>query len=349
LDQVALNPTSNWEKDSLHMLPLGILPLRTLGLRQARMIKNSHLDGVIELYHGKSTGSGQVLPDDLPKIFKMADQDIDMLRAVSALPSYDVYSLRIELRRLGIEVEDQYSLKLSADAQAQSRPYMLAFTRPLISFLRAGGDSEADNDGEIMSVLTDVGKAQTRENFVRLAQRLEINLREIPAFLEDYRDVYLSLAYYDLCTRKVQRQSENTLRSFETMRSVPSLAAQPHLMRSMQQVERCLAILGNDVGEIIEDFKFRTLEMWEDISAARFRDMRELVSFYQTRLGASLCAATAKVSAWDERFPPEVPASPATRGTFLHNDMVPGLDKLKRLPKLGRETVPAHLLLRAAS
>jgi hypothetical protein len=325
------------------MLPLGMLPLRTLGLRQARMIKNSQLEGVIELYRGKATGSGQVLPEDLPKIFQMDLKDIDLLRAVSTLPSFDVYSLRIELRRLGIDVEDQQSLKLSSDAQEQSRPYMLAFTRPLIGFLRKGSECAADDDGEIMSVLSDVGKAQTRDNFVRLAERLEINLREIPSFLEDYRDVYLSLAYYDLCKHKVQRQSQNTLRSFDTLRAVPALASQPHLMQSMQQVERCLAILANDVGQIIEDFKYRTLLMWEDISAAGFRNMRELVSFYQTRLGASLCAAMAKVSAWDERFPPEVTSSLNARAAFLHNDMVPGLDKLKRLPKLGRETTIARL------
>jgi hypothetical protein len=331
------------ESDSLHILPLGILPLRTVGLRQARMIKNSQLEGVIELYRDKKAGSAQILTDDLPKVFQIEKNnlsDLDMLRSISQLPSYDVYSLRIELRRLGINVEDQSALKLSKAAEAQARPYLLDFTKPLTAFLRRGSDSEKADDSEIMSVLTDASKAQTRENFVRLAARLHIELREIPAFLEDYRDVYLSLAYFDLCSRKVRAHSDAVIRAFDTLRATPSIAAQNHLIQSMRTVEQCLGILAGDVSQIIDDFKHRTHMMWEDISAERFAAMRDLVHFYSTRLGAGLCAATAKVSAWDERFPAEESASAMARATFLHNDMAAGLDQLRRLPKLGRTDAP---------
>jgi hypothetical protein len=339
---VTLDKPSYGEKDSLHILPLGILPLRTVGLRQARMIKNSRLEGVIELYRNKTTGSGQILTEDLPKVFQIDPHnsgDLDILHAVSRLPSYDVYSLRIELRRLGIDVEDKQNLKLSAEAQDDARPYMLEFTRPLIDFLRTGSDTDAPNDGEIMSVLTDATKAQTRDNFIRLAARLEIQLSEIPTFLEDYRDVYLSLAYYDLCANALKIQSQNALRSFASIRIIPNFASQAHLMQSMQLVERGLTILSADVGDVIEDFKYRTVKMWEDISAAQFKAMSELVHFYQTRIGASLCAAAAKVSAWDERFPPDQQASQSARAAFVHSDMAPGLAELRRLPKPGREAL----------
>ncbi len=318
-----------------------MLPLQSAGLRQARMIKNSQLEGVIELFRGKNTGSGQILPSDLPKIFQMGDaqqHDLHILDTVSRLSSFDVYSLRIELRRLAIDVEDQSDLKLSHEAQALAAPYMKDFTRPLIAFLRQGSSERYTDDTEILSVLTEVAKANTRDNFVRLAERLEIELGAIPTFLEDYRDVYLSLAYYASCSAHLKQQSKNALRSFDVLKNIPTLAADTHLINSMDKVERCLTIISADVNQIVEDFKQRTHLMWEDISATRFRAMRDLVMHYQIRLGAALCAASAKIHAWEERFPQNEPASPIARATFIRNDMTPGLDLLRRIPKLGTES-----------
>jgi hypothetical protein len=337
---IRLSNKPSTDKDALHILPLGILPLRTVGLRQARMIKNSQLQGVIELFRGQSTGSGQISPDDLPKVFEMGDDqrhDLSILNAISTLPSFDVYSLRIELRRLKIDVDDQNHLKLSAKAQAFAEPYMLDFTRPLMDFLRQGSSDPAANNTEILSVLSEIAKASTRNNFIRLAQRLEIELIDIPKFLEDYRDVYLSLAYYASCSDTLKYESVNTLSAFKNLRSNPSIVTDQHVTASMSKVERCLEITSADIQQIVADFKHRTQMMWNDITAERFQAMRELVMFYQLRLGAALCAASAKVHAWDERFPPEQPSSPTNRAAFIRNDMATGLDTLRRIPKLGIE------------
>ena len=37
-------------RDSLHILPLATVPLRTPGLRRARLIKNTRLRAVVELF-----------------------------------------------------------------------------------------------------------------------------------------------------------------------------------------------------------------------------------------------------------------------------------------------------------
>jgi hypothetical protein len=325
------------DKDALHILPLSILPLRTSGLRQARMIKNSQLEGVVELFRGSSTGSGQIATQDLPKIFQMGDNeqhDLNLLNAVSRLPSFDVYSLRIELRRLGINVEDTQNLKLSAEAQKLATPYMQDYTRPLIAFLSHGSDKIADSKSDMMAFLQD-NSHYTKENFNRLAGRLGIHLRAIPVFLEDYSDVFLSLAYYELCTRRMKDQSRSTLETIEKLRMIPLFAQQPRIIQSIQKVERCFDFLATDIRQVIDDFKSRTTLMWEDITAERFNEMRELVLYYQTRLGASLCAATAKICAWDERFPPDSIGSSAAHAMFLQNDMAPGLELLKKLPRLG--------------
>ncbi len=49
------------------------------------------------------------------------------------MPScYDVYSLRIALRQIGVQVEDQEALKLSPEMNKELASYMTDFTRPLI-------------------------------------------------------------------------------------------------------------------------------------------------------------------------------------------------------------------------
>ncbi|MBT5809837.1 MAG: hypothetical protein HOI19_05650, partial [Rhodospirillaceae bacterium] len=104
--------------DSLFILPLSVLPLANLGLRNARLIKNSRLEGVVELFSGEGTGSGQVLPGDLHENFQFEDksgQDLEIVQRVANLPSYDVYSLRIGLRSLNIDVDNNENLRLSAD------------------------------------------------------------------------------------------------------------------------------------------------------------------------------------------------------------------------------------------
>ena len=48
--------------DSLHTLPLEIMPVKTPGLKKALLIKNARLESVIELFNDSSAGSGQAWP-----------------------------------------------------------------------------------------------------------------------------------------------------------------------------------------------------------------------------------------------------------------------------------------------
>ncbi len=66
MDRNANVELSDTDRDSLHILPLSILPLSTSALNRARLIKNVRLNSVIELFTGKDTGSGQIEIEDLP-------------------------------------------------------------------------------------------------------------------------------------------------------------------------------------------------------------------------------------------------------------------------------------------
>ena len=45
------------DNDSLHILPLEIVPLRTKSLREARLVKNAHLESMVELFSDAQAGS----------------------------------------------------------------------------------------------------------------------------------------------------------------------------------------------------------------------------------------------------------------------------------------------------
>jgi hypothetical protein len=321
------------DKDALHILPLAMLPLQTRALKQARVIKNSRLEGVVELFRDRASGSGQIHPDDLHKMFPIekGSRDIDVVRAVSQLPSFDVYSLRIELRRLGIDVDEAASLRLSEDAEEQAKPFMKAFTKPLASFLNNGNDTPGDD--EPISVFRYMDRGQTRNNIIDLARRLNIMISDLPRFLEDYRDTYLSLAYFRLCVYSLNQQSAVIFRSLNSIRDVPTLMAQQNIVQALAQVERCLTVMPSDVDRVVRDFVNKTQDMWRDISAARFRAMQQEIENYQSLIGTNLCAAMAKVSAWHERYPPGVGASNSTRAAFLLTDMAPGLSSLRAFPR----------------
>ena len=70
------------------------------------------LDPAIEIFRNASSGSGQLLIDDLEvevchQMFGWPENDVhpdlDLLRRLGRLNSYDVYSLRLQFRDIGGE------------------------------------------------------------------------------------------------------------------------------------------------------------------------------------------------------------------------------------------------------
>ena len=109
--------------DALHILPLRMIPLKNARLRRAKIVKNARLDGVVEIFSDRTTGSGEIDPISIMNALSFTEDemsDVEIVQRLALLPSYDVYSLRIGLRNHGIQ-------------------YMRAFTKPLfqVTFKRS--------------------------------------------------------------------------------------------------------------------------------------------------------------------------------------------------------------------
>jgi hypothetical protein len=139
MSDVELKPIADSDMDSLFVLPLSILPIETPALQSAKLIKNARLKSVIELFSDHQSGSGQVDVDKLGPMFGWPEDsvhpDLAILRRLAALPSYDVYSLRISLREHGIKVNDFSALRLTPEKAKELTKYMLMFTKPLMQLV----------------------------------------------------------------------------------------------------------------------------------------------------------------------------------------------------------------------
>ena len=48
------------DRDSLHTLALGLIPVAHPAIKRARLVKNSRLESVIEVFRDREAGSGQL-------------------------------------------------------------------------------------------------------------------------------------------------------------------------------------------------------------------------------------------------------------------------------------------------
>ena len=116
------------------------------------MIKNTQFDSMIEVFHDDGTGSGQVDPSKLNALFDWRKgekhPDSVLIAKLSLLLSFDVYSLRLNLRNLGIEVDNIANLRLSEAKREELNRYMVGLPRERI----VAEAIEADLDEIVKSI-----------------------------------------------------------------------------------------------------------------------------------------------------------------------------------------------------
>ena len=341
----------NSDLDSLHILPLSIIPVSTPALAQTRMIKNMHLESVVEFFSDSKTGSGQFETNDLIAEFDWSLEpphpDLILLRKLALLPSYDVYSLRILLRENGIAVNSVDALKLSDAKTNELSDYMKAFTRPLIMEIY-GGDVAIQDFDDILLLFRDPEVKKAREKLRSMAEKLEVRIDEIPSFFEDYGDVFLSLAYYRQCLDQIVPLVGTFFDSMIEIRGNLQLNSDANLMHTINMMQTTINELMVSVTGRFENFDRSSENLWDNITAERFHKIEELIKSYHTTIGGVLCALSIKMEAWATRFPDKDTGGPVKRSEFIMNGMQQGMNTIQRLEdsapmlsELEKEATPA--------
>lgn len=320
------------ERDSLYILPLVTVPIATSALQHARLIKNSHLESVVELFQDDVSGSGQIRPEDLNRVFQFDSEngnDEAIVRSLCKLHSYDVYSLRLELRKLGIVVDEHTHLQISERKKAELAEYMHAFTKPLVAAVYGDCKQSVADPTELINMFLSPDQDKARENLEGLARDLGIGVQDIPAFLEDYGDVYLSLAYYQHCLDSYVEKLQDFLVWLQTTCAARDARADTEFLKTSAYLERRLHRIMSDVQNILDMFTKRTVDMWNDVSADKFHEMKDFVLDYQIKIGAALCAVTVKLDAWSTQFPNKSAGGVARRIEFVMREMRYGMDGIE--------------------
>ncbi|MDP6568170.1 MAG: hypothetical protein QF578_25345 [Alphaproteobacteria bacterium] len=318
------------DRDSLHVLPLAIVPLQTAGLSRAKMIKDSHLRSVVELFSDGSSGSGRVDLEQLPLCYDETDElkaDIEILSRLALLHSYDVYSLRIELRHLGIKINDVASLQLSDRKSRELTDYMTEFTRPLIQQIYGGTDAQIDDMEQLLAMFKNPNRNEAITNLRMIADKLGIGLTEVPVFLEEYGDVFLSLAYYQDALDQVIPRVSSFLEEMEDILGNHQVRQIPRFDDTCNLLQQRFNDITSSITGRFESFDRNSKRLWDDINAETFQAMKDMVVAHYTTVGGVLCGLFVKIDAWDEKFA-DGRGGPIAKADFIMSEMRQGMNQI---------------------
>jgi len=323
------------DRDSLHVLPLAALDIETRSLRNARLIKNNRLHNVVELFRGDEVGSGQMEIEHLHSEFGWdrndPPADLTLLRKLAPLSSLDVYSLRISLRELGINVNDVTALQLSDSKKKELTKYMKAFTEPLIKQIYGDENISIDSFDDVINLFADPDIAKVKARLQAMADELKIDIMDVPHFLEDFGDVFLSLSYYRKCMDEIEPVVDEFSLSIEELKKSYQFKNNALLMETCRVVETSITNLLTAIGGRLETFERSTEDMWDNLSASKFKEVKNHIQSYHKVIGGSLCALTVKMDSWSYHFPNKDIGGPTTRSEFIMSEMKEGIEKLREI------------------
>lgn len=327
---------SDAEKDALHILPLAILPLASPGLRKTRLIKNARFETVLEIFKDSRMGSGQIGVRNIREQFSgdpaTFDDDIALIEAMAEAPSFDVYSLRLTLRSHNLKVDESEHLKLSPEMQERLTSYMRVFTRPLIRRVFGDDSTEFDTAAEIVGMFRGVDREEALRRIKQISSALGLSIDQIPAFLEDYGDIFLSLAYY-------RRHLDQVRPGFDSFRRwMQEGIVDSHLRHQKDTLQACRFVEVNfdaSVKFVLKRFAaFDEISriFWVDLSQDRYAELRHSIQSHYASIAGVLCGLSVKMEKWREDFP-SASGSPNARADFVMAEMLPGMDKIRLLEK----------------
>ncbi len=320
----------NVDRDSLHVLPLATMPLKTPGLLNGVMIKNARLESVLEIFRDKDTGSGQVSLNDLNEVFPSYKNELAADRAVlnklSTLRSFDVYSLRIHLRNLGVDVNSAEALSLSDEKLLELADAMQEFTSPLLKKLYGEKFTE-DNSTNSLNNMSVEKRRHALQNMKSMSQDMNIDIDELPKFIEDCGDMYLSIAYFENNLKQLVPDVKDMIMWMNEISTNSQLRQDKDVMNLCKQTERNLRVIISSIQKRLSFFRTSFNEFWEKVDAQTYQLLKRNLMASHTNLGAVLCGLAVKIEIFNEKFPSRS-GGLKNRAEFIRSDIAVGLAEL---------------------
>ncbi len=322
------------DMDALDTFPLGMIPLTSMSLRSAKLIKNARLETTVELYNDPITGSYQIFPEDIAENFKGSEGDQEIITKLALLNSYDVFSMRNSLARLGLTLDAPESLTLSNDMKAALNKYAVQFSRPVLNNIFGAEESNAAQD--LQQLLRDPDVSKVRRNLMIMSEKTSIPLNEIPGFISDYNDVFLSLAYYRYIFENIGPSIQRFSFWIEELRRHRDVMSTPQTLNSCRKTEDALRFLSSSIRERLMRLQYSFEVFWKNINPNSFIQLRQQIEDNHASLGAVLCGLVVKMRNWEKAFPDSTQGGPTTRAKFVVTELEPGIERLRSLENVAR-------------
>lgn len=331
MEETAAPPEAN-EQDSFDKLELARMPLVNQSLKAGHLIKDAQMQTMFELINDPLAGSLQIRADEISKNFSISAADQELINKLASLGSYDVYSLRINLNKLGIKLESD-TLDLSSDTKSKLAQYSLDFTRPLI--LAIFGNGEVNETENLQKLFRDSDRERVTRRLKIMSEKIGIPVAEIPDFLSDYKELYMSGSYYMHTFDDILRDVSRLYTWIEHLKSQPEVATVPRITESLAKTEEAMQFLCNSVIERMNEFKGGFESFWKNMSKKNFEKLRRQIEDNRTGLGAVLCGLIVKMRDWSRTFPDNTTGTVSMRIKYLV-EMKAFLDKLQNMESEAR-------------
>jgi len=335
--KISASMEGSLHRDDLHILELSNIPLSTPGLQKAKMVKNSQLDTMVELFGGSETGSGQVAIRDLYSVFlsneEELNKDLPTLNAIAELSSFDVYSLRVGVRDLGIQVNDIKILSLSEEKKLELATKMAIFTRPLIMQVYGGGTLRISDMNDILNLFKNPNTDEALTNLAKMSDKLNIQVHELPDFLEEYGDIFLSLSYFEHELEIIIPSITNFIQKLDIVNESSQMRADPSIQNMLKKVKTTLTNIMRSLRQRLSLFRRKFEEIWGTIEQNSFEDIKRMIQSNHNSLGGVLCGLAVKMKAWDHKFGDTENISPSKLTEFVRTEILTGMDKLLKIEK----------------
>lgn len=185
-----------------------------------------------------------------------------------------------------------------------------------------------------MDSLVGLFKSPDREmvvlKIVQMAEKLQVSPPEVPEFLEDYGDVFMSLAYYRDVIDKLMVRIEAFTDNMSELLSNQQIRSDPRVSETCLKLDARFNDIASWIAGRFESFDRNSERLWDDINAESFAKMKTVITGHYTTIGGMLCGLQIKMDAWDERFP-EGRGGLLSKADFVMSEFRQGMDIIAKI------------------
>ena len=314
--------------DAMDTLPLSLMPLTTKALKAARMVKNARLETAIELHSDARSGSLQIRPEDIATSFPGHREDHRMISSLATLHSYDVFSLRSSLKKIGVEADSE-SLDLSSEMKDRLKQYSSEFTKPLIASIYGNGEVEDSDD--LNKLFRDQKQSHVAERLKMMSQKTGIPVEGIPDFLETYSDLFLSVIYYRDNFERIAPDIDRCSGWLKDINLQREGASSAQNAAHYRRVDEAVRLLSTSIRGRLNGFRRAFDVFWSDMNRDTLAKLQNEIETRHETTGGMLCGLAVKMRHWSRSFQNRTSGGPGTRLQYVVSEMEPGLEKLCKL------------------